>query len=148
MQAKKFQRKLPKETSFIFKDPKNADEFYYYINKKFNLNHKGVGFNTPFKLNGHNYYLSYDEVGKEDKKLNFGLAVVDLVLEEKTGVTMFDNNYTSRTGHWYIVLTVYDENVKNCLLNKHPMQKKVVQYLKVLQQEYLRTHNYEELLLK
>ena len=28
MQAKKFERNLPRETSFIFKDPKDADEFY------------------------------------------------------------------------------------------------------------------------
>ena len=34
MQAKKFQRKMPRETSFIFKDPKDAGEFYNYINKK------------------------------------------------------------------------------------------------------------------
>jgi len=148
MKAKKFQRKLPKETSFIFKDPKNADEFYHYINKKFKLNHKDVGLNTPFELSGHNFYLSYKEIGKEDENLNLGLAVFDLVLQEKTGVTMFEDNYSSRKGHWYIVLTVYDENVKNCLLDKHPKRKKIIHYLKKLKQEYLTTHNYEELLLK
>ncbi len=67
MKAKKFQRKLPKETSFIFKDPKNADEFYYYINKKFNLNHKDVGFNVPFQIDGETLYLSYHEVERKTK---------------------------------------------------------------------------------
>ncbi len=56
MQAKKFQRKMPRETSFIFKDPKKADEFYHFVNKNYNLNHKNVGLNTAFQLNGNTYY--------------------------------------------------------------------------------------------
>lgn len=35
IQAKKFKRKLPRETSFIFKDPKKDGEFYKYIKTKF-----------------------------------------------------------------------------------------------------------------
>ena len=147
MQAKKFQRKMPRETSFIFKDPKKADEFYHFVNKNYNLNHKNVGLNTAFQLNGNTYYLSYSEVGKEDENANVGLALLDLVLEEKAGFTMFENNYTSRKGHWYIILTVYDEEVKNCLLDKHPMKSKITKYLRELRQEYLTTHNYEALLL-
>ncbi len=147
MQAKKFQRKMPGETSFIFKDPKNADEFYHYINKKYKLDHKNVGLNTAFQLNDEPFYLSYNEVVKEDENANVGLALVDLVLEEKAGFTMFENNYTSRKGHWYIILTVYDEDIKNCLLDKHPMKSKITKYLKDLKKEYLTTHNYEELLL-
>jgi hypothetical protein len=147
MQAKKFNRKMPRETSFIFKDPKKADEFYHYINKKYNLDHKDVGLNTPFQLNGLTYYLSYKEVGKEDQNMNVGLALVDLVLEEKAGITMFENNYSSRTGHWYILLTVYDEDIKNCFLDKHPMKSEITTYIKALKTEYLTTHNYEELLL-
>lgn len=147
MQAKKFKRKLPRETSFIFKDPKDADQFYYYINKKYNLNHKDVGLNTPFLLNGKTYYLTYHEVERTDKTANIGLALFDLVLEDKTGVKVFENNYSSRKGHWYLILTVYDDNVNNCLLNKHPDKSIIIQYLKDLKQEYITTHNYEELLL-
>ena len=33
MQANKFQREMPREMSFIFKDSKDANEFYSYINK-------------------------------------------------------------------------------------------------------------------
>lgn len=146
MQAKKFQRKLPKETSFIFKDPKDADEFYHYINKKYSLDHKHVGLNTPFKLNGKFYYLSYNEVGKDDETLNLGLAVTDLVLQEKAGFTVFDDNYSTRKGHWYLILTVYDKDVKNCLLDKHPMRSDIINYLKNLKKEYLTTSNYEALL--
>ncbi len=147
MQAKKFQRKMPRETSFIFKDSKSADEFYHYVNKKYNLNHKDVGLNTAFKFNDKTYYLSYSEVGKEDENANVGLALVDLVLEEKAGFTVFENNYTTRKGHWYIILTVYDEEIKNCLLNKHPMKSEITKYFRALKKEYLTTHNYEELLL-
>lgn len=146
MLAKKFQRKLPRETSFIFKDPKNADEFYQYINKKYKLNDKHVGLNTPFVINGETFYLSYNEIGKEDETANIGLVLTDLVLEEKAGLTVFDNHYSSRKGHWYLILTVYDENLKNCLLDNHPKREAILQYLKELKQEYLTTHNYEELL--
>ena len=145
MLAKKFQRKLPRETSFIFKDPKNAYDFYNYINKKYSLNHSDVGLNTPFQLDGETYYLSYREINKDDSNFNLIGLIVDAKLDEENLPTVF-NNYTSRKGHWYIVLTVYDEEVKNCLLNKHPVKPKVIQYLKNLKQEYLNTQNYEELL--
>lgn len=145
IQAKKFQRKMPRETSFIFKDPKNKDQFYYYVNKKYNAKHIDVGFNTPFQLHGKTYYLSYNEVGKQDETMNLGLAIADLILEEKAGITMFENNYACRKGHWYILITVYDEDIKNCLLDKHPMKSEITKYLKNLKQEYLTTHNYEEL---
>ena len=146
MQAKKFSRKLPKKTSFIFKDPKDANEFYHYINTKLRLNHSNVGYNSPFYINKERYYLSYEEVGKEDKVFNIGIAATDLVLQEKTGLTVFDDNYTSRTGHWYIVITVFDEQTENCLLDTHPKKDLVIEYLKAMKKEYLETHNYQELL--
>lgn len=146
MKAKKFQKTLAKETSFIFKDPKDADEFYNYINTKYQLNHINVGSNSPIQINGETHYFTYHEVERTDQTANIGLVVTDLVLDEKLGVTAFENNYSSRKGHWYIVITVYDENVKNCLLDKHPNKSEVLNYLKDLQQEYLKTHNYEELL--
>lgn len=146
MQAKKFQRKMPRETAFIFKDPKNADEFYHYINKKFKLNHKNVGLNTPFQIDGKTYFLSYKEIDKEDKNFNLIGLFIDAKLDDENLPTVF-NNYTTRKGHWYLILTVYDENIKNCLIDKHPMKLKILQYLKGLKQEYLTTKNYEELLL-
>ena len=146
MKANKFQRKLPKETAFIFKDPKDADEFYNYINTKYSLNHNNVGLNTPILVNSHRFYFIYHEVERTDETANIGLVFADLVLEEKTGLTAFENNYSSRKGHWYIIITVYDENLKNCLLHKHPKNSEIIQYLKGLKQEYLTTLNYQELL--
>ncbi len=40
--AKKFKRKLPKDYAFIFEDTKEANEFYNYINLKYELNDKYV----------------------------------------------------------------------------------------------------------
>ena len=146
MNAKKFQRKLPRETSFIFKDPKDADEFYNYINTKYSLKHNNVGLNTPILIDNETFYLNYYEVERTDETANVGLLIADTVLEEKTGLTAFDENYTSRKGHWYIIITVYDNDIKNSLLDKHPKKAEVLKYLKALKQEYLTTHNYEELL--
>ncbi|WP_299117017.1 hypothetical protein [uncultured Winogradskyella sp.] len=146
IKAKKFQRKLPRETSFIFKDPKNADEFYNYINKKFNLNHHNVGLNTPFLLNDKTFYLSYTEIERTDESLILPFAITDLKRSSNGNDSIFEDNYTTRKGYWYIILTVYDEDLKNCLLDKHPMRSDAIRYLKSLKQEYLTTHNYEELL--
>jgi len=146
MQAKKFKRKLPGETSFIFKDPKNAEEFYNYLNVKFQLNNIDVGLNTRFKLDNKTFYLTYNETDIPDKNLNIVGFATDVVLQEKGFAPLF-NSYENRTGHWYIILTVHDDAVKNCLLDKHPMKQKIIDYLERLRKEYLSTQNYEELLL-
>lgn len=146
MVAKKFQKKMPKETAFIFKDPKDAEEFYNYINKKFRLNHVNVGYNVPFKLNGETLYLSYHEAERTDQTLNLPLVAIDAKRESNGNSPIFEDNYMSRKGHWYILITIYDENLKNCLQDKHPLKDLTIQYLIALQQEYLNMYNYEELL--
>lgn len=146
IKAKKFQKTLAKETSFIFKDPKDADEFYNYINTKYQLNHINVGTNSPVQINGETHYFTYHEVERTDESLMLPLVVTDLKRGSNGNDPLFEKHYTTRKGHWYIVITVYDENLKNCLLDKHPNKSEVLNYLKDLQQEYLKTHNYEELL--
>ena len=59
MLAKKFELKRSRKTSFIFKDPKDAAQFYHFVNNKYNSDHKDVDLATPFQLNGNTYYLSY-----------------------------------------------------------------------------------------
>lgn len=146
MQAKKFKKKMPRETAFIFKDSKDADEFYNYINKKHQLNHQKVGLNVPFQLNGQTLYLSYYEAERTDKSINLPFVLIDAKRESNGNSPLFENNYSSRKGHWYILITVYDENIKNCLKDNHPFRADVLQYLIDLKEEYNRTHNYEELL--
>lgn len=144
IQAKKFKRKLPRETSFIFKDPKNDGEFYDYINYKYKLNNRNVGLNTSITIEGDTYYLTYSETDKNDTTLNILPVVIDAKLESD----MLSSVYTSRKGHWYIIITVYDNNLKNCLIDKHPKKDIIVNYLKALKKEYLSTGDYKALYFK
>lgn len=148
MKARKFKRKLPLETSFIFKDTKNEGEIYRYFNTKFQLNDLDVGLNTSFQLDNETYYITYHETDIEDKVLNVLGGVIDVALDKKGVGPVFDGNgYVFRKGHWYILLTVYDDDIKNCLLDTHPKKKKILNYLENLRKEYLTIQDYEALLL-
>ena len=147
--AKKFKRKLPKVTSFVFNDPKNDGDFYNYLNAKFDLKHIDVGANIPFTLNNNTtYYLSYSETERETKTINLGLAAIDAKRESNGNSRLFEDSYSTRTGKWYILLTVYDNDLNNCLKEDYINRTKVVAYLESLRKEYLRTQNYLELQFK
>ena len=106
-----------------------------------------MGFNVPFQIDGQTLYLTYNEAVREDETLNLPLILIDAKRDSNGNSKLFEGNYSSRKGHWYIILTIYDENIKNCLKDNHPLKSKTIQYLKNLKQEYLNTQNYEELLL-
>jgi len=146
VQAKKFKRKLSHETSFIFKDPKDEDEFYNYLNTKFQLNDNNVGSNTPINIDDKIFYLSYSETEKEDKSINIPLVLADAKRESNGNNKIFESHHVNRKGHWYILITVYDNDIKNCLLKDNPNRQVVVDYLIDLKKEYLNTSNYNELL--
>jgi len=145
--AKKFDKSLYKEMAYIFIDPKDADEFYNYIDFKYQLNGIDVGANVPIKLQNQKLFLSYQEIDKEDELFNLPLALIDAKRESNGNTKLFEDSYEYRKGYWYIVLTVYDKNLNNCLNNDHKLRLDVIKYLKLLQEEYLTTHNYQELLL-
>jgi len=145
-EAKKFNRKLPREAAFIFADPKDANEFFNFINTKFQLNDIDVDYDVPFKINGTLYFLSFYEVEKATKTLNLIPIFIDGVTENSDLETDLYDNYVSRMGSWYIVITILDKNSNNCLKETNAQRNKVLQYLKDLKQEYLTTQNYEELL--
>ena len=84
--AKKFKRKLPKNYAFIFKDPKEADDFYNFINLKYNLNHENVEQNVPILIENRYYFLSFYESEIPSKYLNFIPFIVDACI-----VMMFDD---------------------------------------------------------
>lgn len=146
--ARKFKRKLPKTTSFIFNDPKDDGEFYDYLNAKYNLKHINVGANTPFKLNNKIYYLSYSVTERETETVNLPFVIIDAKRDTSGNSRLFDNNYSKRKGKWYILLTVYDDDLKNCLKEDYVNSKKVILYLESLRKEYLRTQNYQGLVFK
>lgn len=148
VKAKKFKRKLSKDYAFIFKDTKEAEEFYNYINTKYDLDNESVNANVPFVLDKKLYFFSFSEIEKETKTLNFLPFLVDVALQNNDMEPMLEDTYTSRFGHWYIVLQVFDIYNKDCLHPKYPNRKEILEYLRNLRLEYVNTANYYEALLK
>lgn len=148
MVAKKFKRKLPKRYAFIFEDPKNANEFYNYINTKYELNHQDVEHNVPFIINNKDYFFSFHETEIPDKTLNLVPIAVDLTLKAKDWDPMFEGIYETRKGNWYLLLTVSDDDFNDCLKPGYASRDDILQYLREMQTEYLTTSNYLEALLR
>ncbi|MBE9488692.1 MAG: hypothetical protein IMY67_00240 [Bacteroidetes bacterium] len=148
MLAKKFKRKLPKEYAYIFEDTKEANEFYYYINTKFQLDYQDVEFNVPFQIDDQTYYLSFHEVEIPDKTFNILLWLIDTKRQSNGNDPIFEDSYVSRIGNWYLVLTVRDEHIEDCLKPDYLKRIQVISYLKNLKHEYLTTQNYLDVLLK
>jgi hypothetical protein len=137
--AKKFKRKLPKNYAFIFEDPKEADEFYNFINIKYDLNYENVEHNVPFSIDSNKYFLSFYESEISTKYLNFIPFIIDACI-----VMMLDGVDSSsgeieivRTGHWYIVMTVFDSNMVDCLEPNYINRTEVINYMENLKMEYL-----------
>ena len=132
----------------MFNDPKDDGEFYDYIKAKFNLTHINVGANNAFIVNNKTYYLSYLETERETKTINLPLAVIDAKRESNGNTRLFENNYSTRQGQWYILLNVYNSDLKNCLDIDYKNREAIINYLEALRKEYLRTQNYLELQFK
>jgi len=148
MLAKKFKRKLPRQHAFIFEDPKDANEFYNYVNIKYELNHQDVEWNVPFEIDDKIYYFSFYEVEIPNKTINFLPLFVDTALDNKGWDPMFEDVYLTRKGNWYIALMVSDYNNNDCLKSDYIHRDRIIKELKALRVEYLNTHNYLEALLK
>lgn len=148
MLGKKFKRNLPKQYAFIFEDPKDANEFYHYINTKYQRNHENVEWNVPFTLDKEEFFLSFRETEIPTKTINLIPILIDAKLDERGHDPILEENYASRTGHWYIALTVLDLNMKDCLHPDSQNRTQIEQYLRNLRIEYLSTSNYVDVLFK
>lgn len=146
--AKRFQRHLPKHYALIFKDSKDADEFYYFINSKYQLNHNSVEDNVPFKIEDKDFSFSFYEVEKTTKTLNILVIFIDLAINKHTDELLFQDLHTSRNGVWYIALTANDAEMKDALNPNYKHRKAVIKYLRDLRIEYFNTNNYLESMLK
>lgn len=140
--AKKFKRNLPRDYAFIFKDPKEANEFYDFINIRYQLDYQDVEWNVPFSIDDENFFLSIYETEIPTKTINLIPIFIDAGLDSNGMDPFLEDIYISRVGNWYLVLTVFDSNMKDCLKLNHKYHKKVVQYLRTLKDEYLNTSNY------
>ena len=148
VQAKKFKKDLPNCYGFVFEDKKKADEFYTFINTKYNLKHSNVDSNVPIVIDNKTFYMSFFERERISKTLNLIPIAVDVVLQSKGNNPIFEGNYTSRKGFWYIVISVRDKEIKDCLDPSYPEQAIITQHLKKLRDEYFSTTNYVEAYLK
>jgi len=144
MVAKKFKRDLPRDYAFVFKDPKDANEFYNYINTKYELNHQDVESNVSFFIDDEEFFFSFYETEIPTKTINLIPIVVDAKLEEKGHDPLLEDAEFSRMGNWYLAVTVSDASMNDCLNPNYRSRDKVLKYLRDLKTEYLNTHNYLE----
>ena len=148
VRAKKFKKNLPNIYSFIFDDPKNANEFYNFINAKYNLKDNNVGSNVPIIINNNTYYLTFFEQEKSTKTLNLIPIAIDADRNTKDKEPMLEDFYTSRSGYWYLVLTVTDSDINDCLNPNYSKREEIINHLKSLRDEYFTTSNYIQAYLK
>ena len=146
--AKKFKKNLPNFQGFVFEDTKKANEFYNFINTKYNLKHINVESNVPISINNTTYYLSFFERERTTQTLNLIPIAIDSDRKNKGKDPLLEDMYTSRSGYWYIILTVTDFDFKDCLNPKYPRYKEIVNHLKNLKKEYFSTSNYMEAFFK
>jgi hypothetical protein len=124
---------------FIFNDPKDAYEFYDYINIVFELNHQSVDRDVPFDISDQQFYFSFYEAERSTNFVNLVPIVVDAKLEQEGIGPLLESSYTSRNGQWYIIMTVFDEGGNDALHPKHAMQKPVKAYLNTLRKKLFET---------
>ena len=146
--AKKFKKGLPNFQGYVFEDTKNANEFYKFTNSKYDLKHINVDSNVPITINNKTYYLSFFERERTTKTLNLIPIAIDVDRNTKGKDPLLENLYTSRLGYWYLILTVTDPEIKDCLNTSYPQHKEIVKHLKNLKTEYFSTSNYNEAYLK
>lgn len=145
--AKRFQRNLPKQYALIFNDPKDADEFYYFINTKYQLNNESVEDNVPFKIDDNEFSFSFYEVERTTKTINLLPLFIDAALGNNQD-PMFEDAYSSRKGHWYIALLSNDAEMNDALNPNYKHREAIIKYLRDLRIEYLNTNNYLEAMLQ
>ncbi len=146
--GKKFKRKLPKQHVYVFEDPKDANEFYTYINAKYKIDYDDGGGNVLIIINQKKYYLTFYEVERNTQTVNLIPMIIDAALDEKGYGSTLEDFYYSRSGAWYIALTVSDDDFNDNLKEDDPAHKQILKHLDNLRNEYLTTANYMEVYLK
>ncbi|SHI48892.1 hypothetical protein [Pseudozobellia thermophila] len=145
--GKRFKRSLSKRNFFIFEDPKEANEFYNYVNTKFQLNHVNVYDDVPFTIDGQNYFFAFYEISIPNKTLNLAPALFNVAMNRLLDTeddTYIDGQDMLRKDDWYIAIEVYSDAEKDCLSEDSLSRDSVLAYLRGLKNEYLTIHNYHE----
>ena len=142
--AKRFKRDLPKHYGFIFGDPKESDEFFMFINTKYQL--PGIDRKIPLWINKKPLIMNIYERRRTTSTLNFVPFILDMIIAGKDNENygFFSSFYTTRTEKWFIVITLTDLNGKDALDPDHNQRTSNPTFLRTLQKEYLSTANYME----
>ncbi len=143
----KFSKELSDRSMFLFEDPKDAGEFYSYVNNKYELNNLNVYDDVPFVINGDQYFFAFYEIEKDDKLLNLFPVLIYAALDAEDGDYDGGDEILKRE-NWYIAIEVYSDVEKDCLALDSLSREVVLQYLRTVKEEYLSTDNYNELVLK
>ncbi|MGB5370617.1 MAG: hypothetical protein WBN18_09315 [Flavobacteriaceae bacterium] len=146
--GKKFNRKLPQREMYIFKDTKEADAFYNYVDVKYDLNHQNVYEDVPFMLEGTQFFFSFYEVEITDKSLNLFPAMFDLFVGGALGweepILSDDWEVVNRKGNWFVAIEVYNDFEKDCLSSTSLSRPLVLNYLTSLKDDYISHKNFLE----
>lgn len=148
LKSKKWVKHLGPHYVYAFNDPKKANEFYRYINAKFQTRYDDAQGNTPILVEGNTFYLTFYEKEKHTEVLNLITPLIGVAMEEKGYGNYFQDTEVYREGTWYIVITVTDENYQDSLHPEYEHQDVVLSYVEDLRKEYLTTKEYIEVYLK
>ncbi len=146
--GKRFKKGLPKREMFIFSDAKDAEEFYNFINIKYQLNDENVYDDVPFIFEDEQFFFSWYEVEIPNKSINLLPIFIDAALTASDMDPVLEDAYSSRKGNWYVAIEVYNDFESDCLVENSLSKEKVLKYLRALKEEYLVTHNYNETIFK
>lgn len=146
--GRNFKRSLPKRQMFIFKDPKPTNQFYTYINTKFQLNDINVYNDIPFSLKEKQYFFSFYEVEIPNKSINLVPLAVDAFLVRADLDPIMEDHYATRKGNWYPAIEVYSDTEQDCLAADSASNPAISEYFRMLKNEYLGSDNYNEILFK
>ncbi len=122
------------------------------MNTKFQLNDENVYDDVPFLIKGNQYFFAFYEIEISDKTLNLVPGLTN-ALANKLANSEGDEEYFSgqdvlRRQNWYIAIEVYSDSEKDCLNTNSFSRAAVLKYLSELKNEYLATHNYNEVIFK
>ena len=124
--AKEFKKDLPERYAFVFKDKKNTNAFYRFINWKLGRLDVKLEENLPFKLGDEQYFLSFYERPRESASLN--------LLPTQTVVG--EGAYAWNVEYWYILITVVDSQSMDCLKPTYVNRDKILLALEQVKDEY------------
>lgn len=137
MVAKKFHRKLPKRFAFVFRDPKEANEFYHFIESRFESNFDNFQWNVPISVNGTMHNFTIYEVERSSTRVNLIPIFIDLALRSNEKETIFEDDYSTRSENWYFAITVSEDDFSDCLKSNDAHKLEVLEFLDFLRLSYL-----------